>query len=75
MKTYTIIVDDIKWIRPEGVELPGNGIFEIKSCTNPNENLFRDEVVNGMAKTYGYRVASIGDIEVHDEVPGLGKRI
>ena len=75
MKTYTIIVNDIKWIRPEGVDLPGNGIFEIKSCTNPNENLFRDEVVNSMAKAYGYRVVSVGDIEVHDEVKGLGKRI
>ena len=75
MNTYTIIVEDIKWIRPEGVDLPGNGIFEIKSRTNPNENLFRDEVVNGMAKAYGYPVVSIGDIKVYDEVPGLGKRI
>lgn len=75
MKTYTIIVEDIKWIRPEGVDLPGNGIFEIKSCTNPNENLFRDEVVNGMAKAYGYHVVSVGDIKVYDEVKGLGKQI
>lgn len=75
MNTYTIIVEDIKWIRPEGVDLPGNGIFEIKSCTNPNENLFCDEVVKGMSKTYGYPVVSIGDIKVYDEVPGLGKRI
>lgn len=75
MKTYTIIVNDIKWIRPEGVDLPGNGIFEIKSCTNPSEKLFHEEVVNGLMKEYGYRVVSIGDIEVLDEVPGLGKRI
>lgn len=75
MNTYTIIVEDIKWIRPEGVDLPGNGIFEIKSCTNPNENLFRDEVVKCMSKTYGYPVVSIGDIKVHDKVPGLGKQI
>ena len=75
MKTYTIIVNDIKWIRPEGVDFPGNGIFEIKSCVNPHENLFRDEVMNGMAKAYGCHVVSIGDIEVLDEVPGLGKRI
>jgi hypothetical protein len=75
MKTYTIVVEDIKWVRPEGVDLPGNGIFEIKSCTNPNEELFRDEVANGMSKTYGYRVVSIGDITVYNEVPGLGKQI
>ena len=75
MKTYTIIVEDIKWIRPEGVDLPGNGIFEIKSCANPHEQFFRDEVVNGMAKAYGYHVVSVGDIKVYDEVPGLGKRI
>ena len=75
MKTYTIVVEDIKWIRPEGVDLPGNGIFEIKSCTNPNEKLFRDEVVNAMSKTYGYRVVSVGDIEVLNEVTGIGKQI
>jgi hypothetical protein len=75
MNTYTIIVNDIKWIRSEGIDLPGNGIFEIKSCTNPNGKLFRDEVVNGMSKTYGYRVVSIGDITVYNEVPGLGKQI
>ena len=73
MKTYTIIVEDIKWIRPEGVDLPGNGIFEIKSCTNPNEKFFRDEVVNGISKAYGYRVVSIGDIEVLNGVDNLGK--
>jgi hypothetical protein len=75
MNTYTIIVNDIKWIRPEGVDLPGNGIFEIKSCTNPHEKLFHDEVISGLTKEYGFRCISIGDIEVHDEVPGLGKQI
>ena len=75
MKTYTIIVEDIKWIRPEGVDLPGNGVFEIKSCNNPHEKLFRDEVMNGMSKAYGYRVVSVGDIEVLNGADGLGKQI
>jgi hypothetical protein len=57
------------------VDLPGNGIFEIKSCTNPHEKLFHDEVISGLTKEYGFRCISIGDIEVHDEVPGLGKQI
>ena len=75
MRTYTILVNDIKWVRPEGVDLPGNGVFEIKSCTNPHEKLFRDEVVNGLTKEYGFRVDSIGDIEVLNEVTGIGKQI
>lgn len=75
MKTYTILVNDIKWIRPKGVDLPGNGIFEIKSCTNPYEELFRDEVVRGLTKEYAFRVDSIGDIEVLNEVSGIGKQI
>ena len=75
VKTYTILVDDIKWVRPEGVDLPGNGVFEIKSCTNPNEKLFHDEVVNGLTKEYGFRVVSVGSIEVLNEVTGIGKRI
>lgn len=75
MKTYTIIVNDIKWVRPEGVDLPGNGVFEIKSCTNPCEKLFHDEVVNGLTKAYGFAVTSIGDIEVLNEVSGIGKQI
>ena len=75
MKTYTILVNDIKWVRPEGVDLPGNGVFEIKSCTNPHEKLFRNEVVNGLMKEYGFCVVSIGDIEVLNEVTGIGKQI
>lgn len=75
MKTYTILVNGIEWIRPEGVDLPGTGIFEIKSRTNPNDKLFRDEVVNGMSKAYGYRVVNVGDIEVLDGVDGIRKQI
>lgn len=75
MKTYTILINDIKWVRPEGVDLPGNGVFEIKSCANPNEKLFRDEVVNGLTKEYSFCVVSIGDIEVLNGVTGIGKRI
>lgn len=75
MKTYTILVNDIKWGRPEGVDLPSNGVFEIKSCTNPHEKLFHNEVVNGLTKEYGFCVVSIGDIEVLNEVTGLGKQI
>ena len=75
MKTYTILVNAIEWIRPEGTDLPGNGVFEIKSCANPLEELFRDEVVKGLTKAYGFRVDSVGDIEVLNEVPGIGKQI
>ena len=75
MKTYTILVNGIEWVRPEGVDLPGNGIFEIKSCANSHEKLFRDEVVKGLTKEYGFRVDSIGDIEVLNEVSSIGKQI
>lgn len=75
MKTYTILINDIKWVRPEGVDLPGNGVFEIKSCANPNEKLFRDEVVNGLTKEYGFRVVTVSGIEVLNEITGIGKRI
>ena len=42
---------------------------------NPHEKLFRNEVVNGLMKEYGFCVVSIGDIEVLNEVTGIGKQI
>ena len=83
MKTYTILVSGINWdlydeesdALMEAEELPSNGVFEIKTCANPNEELFCDTVVEALTKEYGFCIDSIDDIEVLNEVTGIGKQI
>lgn len=70
----------------EAEELPHNGIFEIESCVDPYEKwneegfttgyeLFCDDVVEALTKEYGFCIDSIDDIEVLNEVTGIGKQI
>ena len=83
MKTYTILVSGINWdlydeesdALMEAEELPGNGVFEIKTCANPNEELFNDEVVDALTEAYGFCIDSIDNIEVLNENTGIGKQI
>lgn len=82
MKTYTILVNAIEWESHNhaDTDLPGNGVFEIKSAAKPYGTstdcpLFCSEVEEAVAKVYGFRIEKISGIEVLNEIPGIGKRI
>jgi hypothetical protein len=70
----------------EAEDLPFNGIFEIESSVDPYEKwneegfttgyeLFCDDVVEALTEEYGFCIDSIDDIEVLNEVKGIGKQI
>ena len=70
----------------EAEDLPTNGIFEIGSCNDPYEKwneegfitgyeLFCGDVVEALTEEYGFCIDSIDDIEVLNEVTGIGKQI
>ena len=70
----------------EAEDLPSNGIFEVETVWDPYERwneegfttgyvLFCDDVVDALTKEYGFCIDSIDDIEVLNDVTGIGKQI
>ena len=80
------LYDEVMDALVEAEDLPFNGIFEIESSEDPYEKwneegfitgyeLFCDDVVEALTEEYGFCIDSIDDIEVLNEVKGIGKQI